>query len=85
MLELKYDNQTHIIKRKKSFQEKKILNFKRKLHIIDATQQNETINDEICSMQTLIEIKKLANVAHDESLNNSLIKFKICVTIKRNT
>ena len=36
-------------------------------------------------MQTLIKIKKLANVFHDKSLNNKLIKFKICVTTKRDT
>ena len=81
---LKYENQRNVIKRKKPFQ-KKILNFKRKLYIIIATQQNETFTKKICSMRALIKIKKLTNVVHDESLNNRLINFKMCVTTERDT
>ena len=36
-------------------------------------------------MQTLIKIKKLTNVAHNKSLSNKLITFKMCVTIERDT
>ena len=41
--------------------------------------------EKICSRQTLIKVKKLANVAHDKSLNNKLKKLKMCVTTERDT
>ena len=81
---MKHDNQKNVIRRKKLFQ-KKILNFKRKLHIITITQQNEMFTKKTCSMRILIKVKKLPNVVHDESLNNRLIKFKMSVTTKRDT
>ena len=80
---LKHDNQKSVIKLKKSFQKEKILNFRRKLHIITITQQEKTFTKEICNIRILIKIKKLANVVHDKSLNNRFIKFKVYVTIKR--
>ena len=84
MLRLKHDNQKVLSDEENHFK-KNILNFKRKLHIITITQQDETFTEEICSMQTLIKVKKLANVVYDESLNNKLIRFKMCVTTKRDT
>ena len=36
-------------------------------------------------MRILIKIKKLANVVYNESLNNRLIKFKMYITIERDT
>ena len=85
MLKLKHDNQKSVIRRKKLLQKEKILNFRRRLHIITATQQDETFTKEICSRQILIKVKKLADVVHDESLSNRLIKFKMCVTTERDT
>ena len=74
-----------MLSNEKSYFKKKILNFKRKLHIITITQQNETFTEKICSMRILIKIKKLADVVHDKSLNNKLIKFKMYVMTKRDT
>ena len=65
-----FDNEA-IFERRSIHHEERILNVKRKLHIIEVTRSGEKINWEVYGLQTSENVKKLVKIERKRSTNDS--------------